>query len=77
MDDHRLTTHDRLQQTSWLRELAGNIAQNLADGDVTAEEVVDYALSEEGEMDWGISIPQWFDQNDRRLLTRMVERRIA
>ena len=69
--DPRFTTTDRLQQTSWLRKLARDIAWNADEG--SAEELVDYALSGED----ATTIPSWFDENDLRLLTRMVERRIA
>jgi len=61
---------DRTAQVNWLRELAGNIAANLGEG--TAEELVDYALSDEGRESWGIEIPQWFDAHDRSLLIEWV-----
>jgi len=66
--DWRLTTEDRVEQVNWLRELAGNIAANLGDG--TAEELVEYALSDEGRESWGIEIPEWFDDHDRGLLVQ-------
>jgi len=40
MADH-MTTDDRAEQVSWLRELAVNISENLGEG--TAEELVEYA----------------------------------
>jgi len=61
---------DRIEQVNWLRELAVNIAQNLGEG--TAEELVEYALSDEGRESWGIEIPEWFDGHDRELLTEIV-----
>lgn len=66
-----METSDRFKQMSWLRELARDIAWNADAG--SAEELVDHALSGED----STTIPSWFDEHDRRLLTRMVERRIA
>lgn len=63
-------TTDRVQQVSWLRELAGNIAENLGEG--TAEELVAYALSDDGRESWQIAIPEWFDNHDRGLLVQFV-----
>lgn len=68
--DYRLTTEDRVAQVGWLREFAADIVQNLGDG--TAEELVEYALSDEGRESWAIEIPDWFDGHDRKLLTEMV-----
>ena len=72
MKDVRLTTQNRFMQVSWLRELAGDLSWNADEG--TAEEIVAYALDEAEEK---VELPEWFDEHDRRLLTRMVERRIA
>lgn len=71
--DHKptaVTNSDRIAQVNWLNELAGNIANNLGEG--SAEELVEYALSEEGRECWGIELPEWFDDHDRRLLTGRV-----
>jgi len=68
-EDYRMTTDDRVAQISWLRELATNIAQNLGDG--TAEELVEFAMSEDAAC-WEIDWPEWFDDHDRNLLTEMV-----
>ena len=70
MDDWRMTTDDRVAQIGWLCELAINIAENLGEG--TAEELVEYALSDEGRTNWGIELPQWFDEHDRQALIEMV-----
>jgi len=69
MDDYRMTSDDRTDQVNWLQELAVNISENLGEG--TAEELVEFAMSTEGEV-WGIEWPEWFDDHDRRLLTEMV-----
>lgn len=61
---------NRVQQVSWLRELAGNITDNLGEG--AAEELVAYALGDEGREDWAIEIPEWFDDHDRGLLVQFV-----
>lgn len=50
---------------------ASNIASNLGEG--TAEELVEYALSDEGRESWGIELPEWFSDYDRRLLIEWVE----
>ena len=68
-----METQDRFKQVSWLRELAGDIANHAGEG--TAEEMVEYWLSEWRE--GGVKLPSWFDDHDRRLLVKMVERRIA
>ena len=72
-----LWTEDRVEQVNFLNELAANIAMigeppapNLGDG--TAEEMVEYALSDEGRDAWGLVIPDWFDDHDRRLLVERV-----
>jgi len=59
---------NRTQQIEFLRELAGNIASNLGEG--TAEELVEYALSDEGRESWGIDIE--LDAHDRELLVKFV-----
>lgn len=59
---------DRTAEVNRIRELAGNIAANLGEG--TAEELVEYALSDEGRESWGIDID--LDDHDRALLTRFV-----
>ena len=69
MDDYRMTSDDRTDKVNWLQELAVNISENLGEG--TAEELVEYAMSDEGKV-WGIEWPEWFDDHDRRLLTEMV-----
>ena len=66
-----MDARDRVQQVSWLREFASNIASNLGEG--TAEELVEYALSDEGRESWGIELPEWFSDHDRRLLIEWVE----
>jgi len=63
------TTVDRTAEVNAIRELAANIACNLGEG--TAEELVEYALSDEGRESWGIDIE--LDDHDRRLLVRFVE----
>ena len=68
--DWRMDTDDRVAQVNWLGELAANVADNLGEG--TAEELVEYALSEEGRESWGIELPGWFDEFDRALLERNV-----
>ena len=69
MDDY-MTTDDRVEQVNWLRELAVNISENLGEG--TAEELVEYAMSEEGAV-WGIEWPEWYDAQDCKLLIELVE----
>ena len=69
-----METRDRFKQVSWLRSLAGDIAWNTEQG--TAEERVEFWL-DFPDPDERIELPSWFDEHDRRLLTRMVERRIA
>lgn len=61
---------DRVKQVNWLRELAANIAANLGEG--SADELVEYALSDEGRESWGIDIPAWFDDHDRAFLVDCV-----
>ena len=73
-EDTRLTTHNRFLQIHWLHEQARDIAWS-ADSGLEAEALVDYALSPDHAEP--IKLPEWFDDNDRRLLTGMVERRIA
>lgn len=63
-------TDDRVEQINWINEIAANIAENLGDG--TAEELVTYALSDEGRAAWGIELPAWFDAHDRALLVERV-----
>lgn len=70
MDDWRMDSDDRVVQIGWLNELAGNIAENLGQG--TAEELVEYALSEDGRESWEIELPEWFDEIDRQYLVRRV-----
>jgi len=59
---------DRTQEINHIRELASNIASNLGQG--TAEELVEYALSNEGRASWDIDIE--LDDHDRELLVRFV-----
>ncbi len=59
---------DRTDEINELRNLAANIAANLGEG--TAEELVEYALSDEGRSSWGIDGE--FDDHDRALLIRFV-----
>ena len=61
---------DRVEQVNWLRELAVNIAENLGKG--TAKELVDYALGE-GREPWGIELPEWFDDFDRKSLVIFID----
>jgi len=60
---------DPVARHNQIRELAFNIASNLGEG--TAEELVEYALSDEGRESWGIDIE--LDDHDRALLVRCVE----
>jgi len=59
---------DRTDEINELRNLAANIAANLGEG--TAEELVEYALSDEGRNSWGIDGE--LDDHDRALLVRFV-----
>jgi len=70
MDDWINGTENRTLQVNWIGELAANIAANLGEG--TAEELVEFALSSEGRQSWGIELPQWFDEDDRRILIECV-----
>ena len=63
------TTMDRTAEVNAIRELAFNIASNLGEG--SADELVEYALSDEGRESWGIDIE--LDDHDRALLVRCVE----
>ena len=60
---------DPVARVNQIRELAANIASNLGEG--SADELVEYALSDEGRESWGIDIE--LDAHDRRLLVRCVE----
>ena len=60
---------DPVARVNQIRELAANIASNLGEG--SADELVEYALSDEGRESWGIDIE--LDDHDRRLLVRFVE----
>ena len=71
-----METTDRVQQVNWLRDLAGNLAAWSTGGE-TAEELVEYARSEEGTRCWDITWPLWFDAHDERLLAGLVAQRIA
>lgn len=64
---------DRIEQVNWLRELAGNMVQSSGSDAGTAEEIVEYFLSDEGRETWGIEIPDWFTDHDWMLLVRFVE----
>ena len=75
MDDWRITTEDRVAQVNWLDELAANITANLGVG--TAEELVEYALSDEGRDSWNIDLPAWFDDHDRDLLVSKVRQNLG
>ena len=73
-----METEDRVQQVGWLRQLAENIAANLSGStEDTGEELVAYALSDEGRESWGIDLPYWFNDYDRGLLTEWVEEALA
>ena len=61
---------DRVKRVDAIYELAENIAVNLGEG--TAEELVDYALSDEGRESWGIELADWFDEADREFLVSRV-----
>jgi len=77
-EETEMETEDRVQQVGWLRQLAENIAANLSGSpDDTADELVEYALSEEGRESWGIDLPYWFNDYDRGLLTEWVEEALA
>lgn len=71
-EERAMDTTDRVAQVNWLRELAANIANISPAGECTAEEAVEYALSDEGRESWGIEIPGWFDGHDRRKLVEWV-----
>ena len=60
---------NRTEEVNAIRELAGNIVDNLGEG--TAEELVEYALSDEGRASWGIDIE--LDIQDQGLLVRFIE----
>lgn len=79
MRGREMETDDRVTQVNWLFELAGNVAQNLAGSDdvTSAEELVEYALSDEGRESWGIEIPSWFDNHDRSLLVDRVTQNLG
>jgi hypothetical protein len=64
---------DRVAQVNWINEMAVNIAAYLGEG--TPEELVEFALSDEGRDSWGIAVPAWFDDHDRRLLIENVAER--
>ena len=70
-----METSNRFRQVSWLRELAGDIATWAGGG--TAEEEVEFWLDQPSLLCEQFKLPSWFDEHDLRLLTRMVERRIA
>ena len=61
---------DRVEQVNFMYQLAENIAANLGEG--TAEELVAYALSDEGRESWGIELFEGFDDADREFLTSRV-----
>ena len=61
---------DRVKQLNWMQGLAENIRQNLGEG--TPEDLVEYALGNEGRDSWGIELPDWFDGHDRNVLIDMV-----
>ncbi len=69
-----METTDRVRQVNWLNELAANIAANCGSG--TAEELVEFALGEGAET-WGVVLPSWFDDHDRRLLVDLVRRALG
>jgi len=73
--DWKLTTDDRVVQVDWLREFAANISEMGGD-ESSADEIVEFALSEDGLESWNITMPTWFDRHDRRLLIEMVEANI-
>lgn len=74
MDDWRMTTEDRVGQVSWLNELAANLLDGPGNYDnPTAQDIVAYALSDEGRDSWGIELPEWFDAADRAYLVRRIE----
>ena len=59
---------NRTAEVNRIRQLAANIAENLGEGN--AEELVNYALSNEGRESWGIEMQ--LDDHDRALLVRFV-----
>ena len=67
--------NDRTRQVNALQELASNITSLVGEG--TAEELVGYALSEEGRDSWNIELPWWFDDHDRSLLVEFVDDNLA
>jgi hypothetical protein len=63
-------------KSTWLHELAGNIAYNYrpgSGGPITAEMLVEYALDKETLGDDGVDLPSWFDDDDRAELVRLVD----
>jgi len=62
---------DRVAQVNWIRDLAASLA-GLADGTHSEDEIVEWALSKQGARQLDITLPGWFDDHDRMLLTDMV-----
>ena len=69
-ENERRGQMDRVEQVNFIYQLAENIAANLGEG--TAEELVAYALSDEGRESWGIELFEGFDDADRDFLTSRV-----
>ena len=65
---------DRTRQVAWISDLAANIAEWTCGEN--AEELVEYARSEEGTRTWDIIWPVWFDDHDERVLVEYVERNL-
>jgi len=67
---------DRPRQIGWIRELAASLAEMNAD-EASAEQIVHYAMGEEGRADLDITLPLWFDSHDMMLLTEYTQEAMA
>ena len=60
---------DRVEQVNWLNQHSFDLTSN--DWPGTPEEIVAFWISQV-EADPDATMPAWFDEHDRRLLTTMV-----
>ena len=67
MDDHRLTTEDRVAQVSYLRDLVADFVFSSDDPSSSAQDRVDYYCQE-----FANDLPEWFDDHDKALLVRWL-----